>query len=100
MTILILGGTGFFGKSISDVFLKGKLLKHNISEVIVLARDIDSFTKQHPQFIDKNIKHIEGDISTIKKLPFADMVIHAATSSKKKDYANELIKRDIKTYFI
>jgi len=84
--LLIIGGTGFFGKSIMDSFLRKKLDKFQIKNLIVLSRSAELFLEQNPSFISPNIKFLNGDITLINKLPYADIVIHAATSSKQINY--------------
>ena len=86
MKLLIIGGTGFFGKSILDSFLKGKLKKFQIFEIIILSRSTDIFVNIHPELRHPKVTYIKGDISKLKTLPSADIVIHAATSAKEKDY--------------
>ena len=81
MTLLVIGGTGFFGKSILDSFLRGKLKNFNINSVIIFARNIERFLNTYPEFnFPKKIQYVKGDIKTIESLPDADIVIHAATS--------------------
>ena len=86
--LLIIGGTGFFGKSIIDSFLRKKLDKFQIKNLIVLSRSAELFLEQNPSFISPNIKFLNGDITLINKLPYSDIVIHAATSSKQINYIN------------
>jgi nucleoside-diphosphate-sugar epimerase len=86
MRVLIIGGTGFFGKSILDSFVCGRLKKFQISELIVLSRSTERFQINYPEFVLSNIKYINGDIAKVNSLPEADIVIHAATSSNQKDY--------------
>ena len=88
MKILIIGGTGFFGKSILDSFIKGSLNKYDIETVSVLSRSTDSFLIQYPEFENKNIEFIKGDIRTIQSLPYADIIIHAAASTNQINYKN------------
>jgi nucleoside-diphosphate-sugar epimerase len=86
MKLLIIGGTGFFGKSILDSFFKGRLEKSKINSIIVLSRNADRFLNNYPEFKNEKIQYIKGDITTIDYLPEADIVIHAATSTKQIDY--------------
>ena len=86
MKLLLIGGTGFFGKSILDCFLKGELKKFKIFEIIILSRSTDIFVNIHPELLHPKVTYIKGDISKLKTLPSADIVIHAATSAKEKDY--------------
>lgn len=86
MKVLIIGGTGFFGKSILDSFVNDKLKKFKVSELIILSRSTSEFQKSYPEFVAKNIKYVNGDIAKIESLPEADIVIHAATSSNQNDY--------------
>jgi len=86
MKLLIIGGTGFFGKSILDSFVRGRLKKFQISHLIVLSRSTEKFQILHPEFVSSNVKYINGDIAKIESLPEADIVIHAATSSNQNDY--------------
>lgn len=86
MNLLIIGGTGFFGKSILHSFLDNKLKKHNIDSISVLSRNTDTFLQMYPQFKNEKIQYLKGDITTIDYLPEADIVIHAATSTKQIDY--------------
>jgi nucleoside-diphosphate-sugar epimerase len=74
--VLIIGGTGFFGKSIVDFFLKKKL-SNNI-EIIVFSKSAkkSKFKKKN----NKNlfIKKISGNILNTKNLPKADIIIYCA----------------------
>ena len=92
MKLLIIGGTGFFGKSILDSFVSGKLKKFQISQLIILSRSTDKFQILYPEFVSPNIKYINGDISIINYLPEADIIINAATSSNQKNYINDSSK--------
>jgi dTDP-glucose 4,6-dehydratase len=89
VSLLIIGGTGFFGKSILDSFKRGLLNESNITKIIVLARNTDKFKLEFPELFFNGVELISGDISTIKILPFADYVIHAATSTNMSNYIEE-----------
>ena len=88
LKLLVIGGTGFFGKSILDSFVRGRLKKFQISELIILSRSTDKFQINYPEFVLSNIKYVNGDIAILNSIPTADIVIHAATSSNQNDYIN------------
>ncbi len=89
LSLLIIGGTGFFGKSILDSFKRGLLNEFNITKILVLARNTYKFKLEFPELYFNGVELINSDISTIKNLPLADYVIHAATSTKMSDYSEE-----------
>ena len=86
MKILILGGTGFFGKSILDSFIRGNLKEFNIDSINVLSRNPNTFLNNYPEFKKNEILYTKGDITTINNLPKADIIIHAANSSSFIDF--------------
>lgn len=76
-SILITGGTGSFGKSITN-----KLLKLNPKKIVIFSRDeLKQFEMSH-QFKDKRIRFFIGDVRDLERLKYAmfqiDIVIHAA----------------------
>jgi nucleoside-diphosphate-sugar epimerase len=86
-TLLIIGGTGFFGKSIIDYFAKKKFLKKEIYKIIILSRK----NKDHKiiNSLKKNfvVKKINKNILNLKKIPYADYVIYCALlEDLKKDH--------------
>ena len=91
-SLLVIGGSGFFGKSILDAYGRGLLNSWDIDSISVLARNATSLSTQFPELIDDSITLINGDIATCHELPFADYVIHAAAST---DAANYLARPDI-----
>ena len=101
-SLLIIGGTGFFGKSILDSFKRGLLKKYEIFKIIILARNTKKFEIEYPELISDAVEFINGDIEKINLLPFADYVIHAATSTNMNDYLNKSnhnFEIAIKNYF-
>jgi nucleoside-diphosphate-sugar epimerase len=96
-TLLVIGGTGFFGKSILDCYKRKLLSPWGIDKVIVMSRNSDNFKKNHPELIFKGVEFFTGDIATIDHLPKADYVIHAAASTDASRYLshNEEEKRNI-----
>jgi dTDP-glucose 4,6-dehydratase len=89
MNALIIGGTGFFGKSILDSFIKGLLKRFGVSQITILARNIESFKKSNPELINPGVDYLEGDIAKMNHLPEFDMIIHAATSTNLKNYTDQ-----------
>jgi nucleoside-diphosphate-sugar epimerase len=87
LKLLVIGGTGFFGKSILDSFQRGLLSKHNISNVIVLARNTNHLRRDFPELILDGVELLDEDISTAEKIAKADYIIHAASSTDKRRYA-------------
>ena len=85
-TLLVIGGTGFFGKSILDSFKRGKLEKWRIERVIAMSRNAESLRKEAPQLISSKVELYSADITTTTTLPFADIVIHAAVSTDAARY--------------
>jgi len=96
-TLLIIGGTGFFGKSILDCYKRRLLSIWNIDKVIVMSRNSDNFKKYYPELISDGVIFFDGDITTIDHLPKADYVIHAAASTDASRYLshNEEEKKNI-----
>lgn len=91
-SLLIIGGSGFFGKTILDYFRNCNSLK--INKIIIFSK------RAHNIEIDKAFKKkikiikISGNILNIKKLPSADYVIYAAIL---KNYDQDL--KAVKNYF-
>ena len=78
-TLLIIGGTGFFGNSILSYFSNSKTLKKKFNKIIIISRkklkDLDYIKK-----LKKNYKviKINSDLLKLKKLPCANYVIYTA----------------------
>ena len=85
-TLLVIGGTGFFGKSILDSFKRGKLEKWGIERIIAMSRNAESLRKEVPQLISSGVELYSADITKTSKLPIADIVIHAAASTDASRY--------------
>jgi nucleoside-diphosphate-sugar epimerase len=85
-SIMIIGGTGFFGKSILDSFQRGLLKRYSIESIIIGARNIDSFRNSFSELLNENVELLQIDISNAVELPHADIVIHAAASTAARDY--------------
>jgi nucleoside-diphosphate-sugar epimerase len=88
MKLLVIGGTGYYGKSILECFVNNKLKIYGISRVIICARNIENFKDNFPELINNNVELVQLDISKDKQIPKANIVIHAATSTDWNDYIN------------
>ena len=85
-SLLVIGGSGFFGKSILDAFQRNLLDSWNIDSLMIMARHPEELQKNHSQLITSKVKLLKGDIASINELPFADYVIHAAASTDARNY--------------
>ena len=88
-TLLIIGGTGFFGKSILDAYSRGLLSTWSIEKIIVISRNANKLTSTNPELINDNVELLDVDITSVDVLPFADYVIHAAASSDASKYTSQ-----------
>jgi nucleoside-diphosphate-sugar epimerase len=88
-TLLIIGGTGFFGKSILDAFVRGLLKQWNIDKVIAISRSASKLINTNPELINENVELLDIDITSADTLPFADYVIHAAASTDASRYISQ-----------
>ncbi len=85
--LLVIGGTGFFGKSIVEYLSNNSLLNIKINKIFILSR-----RKLESAIYNKKLKKkfkiikINSNILTIKSLPKADYVIYAAIL---KNYKND-----------
>ena len=55
-SLLILGGSGFVGKSILDVFLKLQLRKFKIDKLVILSRNTNYLKREFKIKNNKKIK--------------------------------------------
>ncbi|CAM8358716.1 NAD-dependent epimerase/dehydratase family protein [Candidatus Methylopumilus planktonicus] len=85
-SLLVIGGSGFFGKSILDAFQRNLLDLWGIDSLIIMARHPEELQKNHSQLITSKVKLLKGDITSINELPFANYVIHAAASTDARNY--------------
>ena len=92
-TLLVLGGSGFIGQAILKEFYLGKLKKFEVGKIILVSRNAYKLKKRYTR---KDIFYQSLDLSKTKKIPDADIIIHAAENSIKKKNIYSF-KKDIKT---
>ena len=85
-TLLVIGGSGFFGKSILDMFQRGELGRWNVDKVIAMSRSAKRLETEAPELVRGNVELVELDIATTNYLPEADYIIHAAASTDARNY--------------
>ena len=85
-SLLVIGGSGFFGKSILDAYQRGLLSPWHIDSIDILARNANSLQTVAPHLLSSKIHLHNEDIRTAKVLPQADYVIHAAASTDASRY--------------
>lgn len=89
--LLIIGGSGFFGKSILDSYKRGLLKEFSINSITILARNAEFLIHSAPYLLDDTVSLINDDIATCTELPFAEYVVHAAASTNTKNYISQPI---------
>jgi dTDP-glucose 4,6-dehydratase len=85
-TLLVIGGSGFFGKSILDAFSRNLLSPWDVDKVIVMSRSANKLLHDTPDLVGPNVQLYSADITNTQGLPFADYVIHAAASTDVRNY--------------
>lgn len=85
-SLAVLGGTGFFGKSILDAFVRGLLAPHGIDRIVAVARRPDRLARDHPELVVPGVDLVALDVATASALPRADYLIHAANTTDARAY--------------
>jgi len=80
ISLTIIGGSGFIGKSFIDSFNRGLLNKYLIKSLTVVCRNKIIIPKKKNLDL-KKIKIIYADIGKIKKLPKSNLYIYAAETT-------------------
>lgn len=94
-TLLILGGSGFVGKSIINSFLENRLIKFKIDKLIILSRNTNYLKRKFKIKVNKKIIFKNIDLFNAKKLPDCNYIIHAA----EKNLASATNKKIFSKYF-
>jgi len=72
--LLIIGSSGFIGKSIIDYAIRKKLIKHKINKIYIIARR--RFYKKKIKYKYLEVNFQSEDFKNIKKLPKTDFIIY------------------------
>lgn len=91
-SLLVIGGSGFFGKSILSAYVRGRLDNFGINRIKVISRTATRLKIDHPELIiNDQIELYDLDINTCLDLPEADIVIYAVgeIDFSKKNYIDE-----------
>jgi len=85
-SLLVIGGTGFFGKSILDSYRNKFLQSIGVNKITIVSRNISGFKDEYPYLLGDTVKIHSLDITQCNSLPFADIVIHAAAATDATKY--------------
>lgn len=85
-SLLVIGGSGFFGKSILDAYKRGLLKTWDIGHIYILSRSASRLKLEHPDLLSTSVELIDADISICESVPCAEFVIHAAASTDASKY--------------
>jgi dTDP-glucose 4,6-dehydratase len=88
-SLLLIGGSGFFGKSFLDGHRRGLLAPWSIDRIVVVARNASALRRQHPSLIGSGVTLVDADAARVDELPAADFVLHAAASTDARRYAED-----------
>lgn len=96
-SLLVLGGTGFFGKSILDVYHAGGLEQWDIGKLILASRNPETLGGGVDTRTNKRVELLKLDVTQEQVYPRAEFVIHAAASTDASKYliSSDAEKRNI-----
>jgi nucleoside-diphosphate-sugar epimerase len=93
-SLLVIGGSGFFGKSILSSYKRGLLSQWDINSIKVLSRHATRLPIRHPELNHSSITLHDVDAAQCTSLPFADYVIHAAANVDATPYLKSPDQRE------
>jgi nucleoside-diphosphate-sugar epimerase len=93
-SLLVIGGSGFFGKSILSSYKRGLLAQWGISSIKVVSRHATCLPIKYPELNHRTITLHDLDASQCTSLPFADYVIHAAANVDATPYLKSPDQRE------
>lgn len=87
-SLLLLGGSGYFGKSVLDANRRD-VVDVGIDEILILSRSASRLARSHPDLVGENVRLIDADIRTLQELPSATWTIDAAVSTQVANYESD-----------
>ena len=87
--LLVIGGSGFFGKSILDFYLSGALGRYGIDRMAIVARNASDLRQGAVVQRAERLELLDSDVRALKSLMGSDIVIHAASSSNAQRYSDD-----------
>jgi dTDP-glucose 4,6-dehydratase len=88
-SLLLTGGSGFFGQSILDAYRRGLLVPLEIGRVVALARHATRLRDEAPELCGAGVELVDADVLQLDSVFGADVVIHAAASSDARRYRSD-----------
>lgn len=85
-TLLLTGGSGFFGKSVLDAFRRGVLDPFRLDRIIVLSRHATRLRQTAPELCGPAVELVDEDVLRLASTREADIVVHAAASADAASY--------------
>jgi len=98
-SLMVLGGTGFFGKIFLDAYLNESLIQYNINNLILVGNRFQEVKKILLNYKNKKkVFFLKKNLKNANKLPYADYIIYAAEyTSYEKILKNNNNKNDGKS---
>lgn len=87
--LLVIGGSGFFGKSILQSYVAGDLRQHGIEAIALISRHASILRSTLPRSAETRVEFFDSDIRNLTTLLDADIVIHGAASSNTRRYRDD-----------
>lgn len=92
-TLLIIGGTGIFGRAIINAFHNEVLKKWQITRLIIASRNPSILLSNYLSYKLPKVEFLKLDLNNALELPKCDYVMHLAASSQKSNYTLEPLKQ-------
>ena len=86
-TLLVIGGTGFFGESFRDAFRRGVLDFYDVKRLILASRS--AIPSRENLDSERVLEYIQLDVTKDRTFPNAEYVIHAAATTNAARYLSD-----------